>query len=122
MKKKTFCFSGNHIICDFYSVADNYINNHTLLIKLLTDAINKAGATIIDTKYILFYPTGLSAIILLSESHVSIHTYPEHNALFFDAFTCGKNCDPKSIVDDFAKGIEVPLYNIHMIHIKRGQS
>ena len=67
-----------------------------------------------------FLPSGFSAVLLLSESHTSVHTYPEKNALFADAFTCGTNCDPKIIIDELVNGLEVENCKTKIIHRGEG--
>lgn len=49
-----------------------------------------------------FYPQGYTLIILLAESHLSIHTFPENNEAFVDCFTCGEK-DPESAIRELAK-------------------
>lgn len=63
-----------------------------------------------------FEPIGLSIVVLLSESHASIHTYPEQNCMFVDAFTCGTNCNPQSIIDTLIEELRVSHYSAKEIH------
>lgn len=55
-------------------------------------AVKASGATVLNATAHVFPPNGLTAVYLLSESHASIHTYPEHRACFVDLFTCGDHC------------------------------
>ena len=53
-------------------------------------AVNSVGATILAHLAHKFEPCGVSVVLMLSESHASVHTYPEYNACFLDIFTCGE--------------------------------
>lgn len=60
--------------------------------RTLLTAVEAAGATILGKVEHTFDSNGFTAVVLLSESHASIHTYPEYNACFVDLFTCGNSC------------------------------
>jgi S-adenosylmethionine decarboxylase len=62
------------------------------LLKAMDEAVKASGASILNRTFHIFPPNGLTAVYLLSESHASIHTYPEYGACFVDLFTCGENC------------------------------
>ena len=65
-----------------------------------------SGATILQSVRHVFEPDGMTAVVLLSESHASIHTYPEHRACFVDIFTCGSRCEVEAfdgVLRDFLK-------------------
>ncbi len=68
------------------------IGNVEGMIAAMNEAVLSSGATILDSLPYVFEPNGLTMVFLLSESHGSIHTYPEHGACFVDLFTCGDNC------------------------------
>ncbi len=55
-------------------------------------AVKASGATLLNSVEHIFPPDGMTAVVLLSESHASIHTYPEHRSCFVDIFTCGTTC------------------------------
>ena len=60
----------------------------------LREAITKSNATLMDEIAIEFTPQGITAVCLLSESHLSIHTWPEKHYAAIDIFTCGDHCCP----------------------------
>ncbi|OUC12386.1 MAG: adenosylmethionine decarboxylase [Alkalinema sp. CACIAM 70d] len=82
-------FYGRHLLLNF-SGCEADLNDLEMIKRDMTDAINVIGATILSHLEHKFTPEGLSIIFLLSESHASIHTYPEYNACFLDVFTCGE--------------------------------
>jgi S-adenosylmethionine decarboxylase proenzyme len=91
-EESPYKFRGVHFLasycdCDLQAMSD--IEN---LIAAMSNAVEKSGATILKTSSWVFPPSGLTMVFLLSESHASIHTYPEHGACFVDLFTCGEKC------------------------------
>ena len=86
-------FKGRHFVASYLSCDRDRISNIEELKKAFLAAVNASGATVLDTADYVFAPDGLTMVVLLSESHASIHTYPEHNACFIDLFTCGSSCD-----------------------------
>lgn len=94
-----FFFEGKHILGELYGIDKNILNNLSLLEEAVRLGIRESNTTSHGTLVKKFEPAGLTLISLLSESHVSIHTYPEYNSLFLDAFTCGNHCNPKKIID-----------------------
>jgi S-adenosylmethionine decarboxylase len=71
------------------------LRNLAGLRKTLREAALACGATIMGWTEHIYQPQGYTLILMLSESHTSLHTYPEHNACFVDLFTCGTRCHPE---------------------------
>lgn len=90
---------GRHLLLEIYNVNFNLLNDLTPLLKVVIDGILKANMTILNTYTHLFEPQGLTIVICLEESHVSIHTFPEHRCVSIDSYTCGKG-NPKIIAED----------------------
>jgi len=80
-------FLGSYIGCDCKAMADL-----SGMLAAMDEAVNSSGATILNRTQHVFEPNGLTVVYLLSESHASIHTYPEYGACFVDLFTCGDHC------------------------------
>jgi S-adenosylmethionine decarboxylase len=85
-------FKGKHFVASYLDCDDEAIRDVQALKEALIKAARASHATIIGQTDFVFEPDGLTMVILLSESHASIHTYPEHHACFVDLFTCGDNC------------------------------
>jgi S-adenosylmethionine decarboxylase len=77
---------GRHLLMDFKS--DKEFNNNEIK-DIILNAINLTGATIKHIGEVEFTPHGYSLVVTVSESHASIHTFPENHAYFIDYFTCG---------------------------------
>jgi S-adenosylmethionine decarboxylase len=70
------------------------LDDERCLIDLLENAAAASGATVVQTISKKFEPQGVTVICLLSESHISIHTWPEEGKAAVDVYTCG-DCNPK---------------------------
>jgi S-adenosylmethionine decarboxylase len=80
---------GLHILADLYGVEGHLIDRVEDIKELLESAVKTAGLTKISSHYFQFQPHGATGVILLAESHISIHTWPEHGLATVDVFTCG---------------------------------
>jgi len=97
---------GIHFLATFRECDEAAIFNSQKIEEVMEKAIQKTGATILrdengkkNGRYD-FVPQGTTQMFLLSESHASIHTYPEHRAFFVDLFTCGDHCDWKPFYEE----------------------
>ena len=98
-------FSGQHLLAELYGVSPAHLDDPERLAEALTRGVAESGATLLHLEVKHFLPHGVTVLALLSESHASLHTYPEAGALFFDAFTCGP-CDPQKILDVVVLALE----------------
>lgn len=92
---------GIHIILDCYEVPYDVCLNDKLLLEVAVGAATAGGSTIINTIRYRFghnSPAGCTVVIMLDESHVSIHTYAEEGKAAIDIFACGK-ADPEVILE-----------------------
>ena len=86
---------GKHFILNLYQCDPDLLNNPEYICRALESAAVRAGATVLQTICHQFEPQGVTAISMLSESHISIHTWPEKGTAACDIYTCG-DCDPKA--------------------------
>ncbi len=85
-------FKGHHFVASYSGCNHEALSDVETLKKVMLMAVETCGATVLDAVDYVFHPDGLTMVILLSESHASIHTYPEYDACFVDLFTCGDKC------------------------------
>lgn len=83
----------NEILVDLYKCQAD-INNETALLTLVTEAAKKAGAHVLQASVHRFSPMGCSVVVILKETHISIHTWPEFGFAALDIFLCGESLDP----------------------------
>ncbi|MEM2385520.1 MAG: adenosylmethionine decarboxylase [Candidatus Bathyarchaeia archaeon] len=80
---------GIHIIAEFRGVDPRKLSRVEDLRPILDRVVASSGLHVISSSFHQFEPHGVSAIYLLSESHLSVHTWPEHCYMALDIFTCG---------------------------------
>lgn len=96
---------GTHVFGELCGVAFSVLNDAGLIEQYLIESIPFGGATICGYLSKCFSPHGVTSLVLLSESHAAIHTYPETGCLFFDIFTCG-DCKPDLILDSLIEKLK----------------
>jgi S-adenosylmethionine decarboxylase len=92
---EAFDFVGRHFLASFVGCDPLRLRDLAGLKAAFERAVTASGATILGSSGHVFPPHGYTLLCLLSESHASLHTYPEHNACFLDLFTCGLRCRPE---------------------------
>lgn len=93
--QSSYNIRSTHILLDCYGPCEN---NLQTLEAMLRKAAEIGGATVLDMKLHHFSGGGVTGVALLAESHISVHTWPEHNYMAFDIFMCG-DCQPASCAD-----------------------
>jgi S-adenosylmethionine decarboxylase len=89
-------FAGMHLLIDIWGASS--LDSPELIDKTLCDGALAAGATILHSHFHHFSPNGgVSGVVVLAESHISIHTWPERNFAALDVFMCGE-CDPYKVI------------------------
>ena len=87
-------FQGIHLLLELYGCNSQKLNDELFLRDKLSSAAKLAQATVLNLVSNKFEPYGVTAIALLAESHLSIHTWPESQYSAIDIFTCGNNMEP----------------------------
>ena len=86
---------GRHVLAEFYDCDPNILNNKDRIENNMVDAAIECGATVVQKCFHMFSPFGVSGVVIIAESHLSVHTWPELGYAAVDLFTCGNKCDPK---------------------------
>lgn len=94
-----FSTYGRHVAMDLREVSFDRLNDLEFLKSAMVEAANRCGATIVGENFIKFSPQGVTGVLVLSESHLSIHTYPEEGFAAVDCYTCGTTVDPEVACD-----------------------
>jgi S-adenosylmethionine decarboxylase len=84
---------GFQILADLYGIDADIIAKADSLYPIIEEAVRVGNLTKISSDYYQFQPKGASGVVLLAESHLSFHTWPEHGLVTLDIYTCG---DPQS--------------------------
>lgn len=90
---------GKHILAELYDCNLEVLNNQESIQQYMQEAAVIAGATIVGATFHHFSPYGVSGTVIIAESHMAIHTWPEHGYAAIDLFTCGKDLNPWAAFD-----------------------
>ena len=93
--QKELSHQSKHLLLELYRCDCEKLNDESFLRCILNRAAKLANATVLNLISNKFEPQGVTAIALLAESHISIHTWPESNYSAVDIFTCGQNMMPE---------------------------
>ena len=108
---------GNHVVLDIYDGNEEKLNNPEYVVQALRDAAEATGATVLKSEFVKFEGEGVTAFLILSESHISIHSWPSEKFAAFDIYTCG-NCRTENAIEILVEKFEATKF--HMGVIKRG--
>lgn len=85
---------GRHILVEFNGCSPDILDDVAVIEAAMVEAARKAGATVIQSTFHHFSPFGVSGVVVIQESHLAIHTWPEYQYAAVDLFTCGETVDP----------------------------
>lgn len=85
---------GRHILIEFYNCDEEILKTPQVIEKRMNEAAKVANATIVQSVFHNFNPYGVSGAVIISESHLAIHTWPEYGYAAVDVFTCGDKINP----------------------------
>ncbi len=85
---------GRHLIVEYTDCNNGLLDNIRLLEEHMNEAVRRSGATVVRSVFHRYMPQGVSGVIVIAESHISIHTWPEYGYAAVDFFTCGQSVDP----------------------------
>tara|TARA_B100000315_G_C14413192_1_gene511970 strand:- start:272 stop:724 length:453 start_codon:yes stop_codon:yes gene_type:complete len=109
-------FAGKHLLIELWGA--KALDSEPSIRRVLSDAVEACHATLLDISLHQFSPTGgISGVAILGESHMSIHTWPEHDYAAIDVFMCG-SLDPQKSVPVLKEGFQPK--RIQVMEIKRG--
>lgn len=113
---------GRHILVEFTGCNADILNDVAVIEKTMIEAAQKAGATVINTNFHHFSPWGVSGVVVIQESHLAIHTWPEYRYAAVDLFTCGETVDPwvsfewlKTILEASYSALEMKRGSLNLI-------
>lgn len=81
--------TGRHAVIDAYFLPYDLCNDGKQLMSLIRETAEVSRSEIVGEAYYEFSPHGASGVVLISESHISFHSYPEYGGIHFDLYTCG---------------------------------
>lgn len=109
---------GKHLLLELKDCNKEAINDLSLLRSILLKAADKAGATILGESFHQFQPQGVSGVVIIAESHLFIHTWPEYGYAAVDIFTCGNSVQPEKAAAILIRKLGAKSHS--MLELQRG--
>jgi len=85
---------GKHILAEYFECECTYLDSEPAIRNLMLEAASRTGATVVGDIFHHFSPQGVTGVVVIAESHLAIHTWPEFAYASVDLFTCGTRVDP----------------------------
>ncbi|TCT25000.1 adenosylmethionine decarboxylase proenzyme [Melghiribacillus thermohalophilus] len=109
---------GRHVIAELWNCNADKLNNMALIEQIFVNAALKAGAEIREVAFHKFAPQGVSGVVIISESHLTIHSFPEHGYASIDVYTCGDRIDPNVAAQYIVEALEAET--VEKVEVPRG--
>lgn len=109
---------GTQLMAELWECNKERIDSPEKIKEAMLHAAKESGAEIIGSMFHEFEPQGVSGVVVISESHLTIHTWPEQAYAAVDIFTCGEHTDPWKALEYLAK--EFGAEETHSMEISRG--
>ncbi|WP_296864420.1 adenosylmethionine decarboxylase [Thermosyntropha sp.] len=109
---------GRHILAEIYGCKFEVLNDLKKIEDIMLNAALEAGAEVREFVFHKFSPQGVSGVVVISESHLAIHTWPELGYAAVDVFTCGEKVDPWDACNYLAENFGAEYVNA--TEVKRG--
>jgi len=100
---------GRHVLAEYFDCDKELLNDPQKLEQFMQEAAKKANATVISSSFRTFEPFGVSGVVIVAESHLAIHTWPEYGFAAVDFFTCGDTSNPWK-AHEFLKSVLKPSH------------
>lgn len=104
---------GRQMLLELFECNAEAINNLEFVKAVMIEAAKRAQATIVDTVFHEFNPFGISGVVVIAESHLAIHTWPEYRYAAVDIFSCGDVLQPQVaadyLIEQFGAGRVFPI-------------
>jgi len=109
---------GRHVLAEVYGCRFDVLNDARQVENIMINAALEAGAEIREVVFHKFSPQGVSGVVVISESHLAIHTWPELGYAAVDVFTCGSSVNPWDACNYLEKEFQADYVNAS--EVKRG--
>ena len=109
---------GTHLVLELKDCRAKFLNDTKRIEETMLAAAREAKATIVGSQFHKFSPYGVSGMVVIAESHLSIHTWPEYGYAAVDIFTCGETLQPEVAARYLIEKFQSK--NPGMLEVKRG--
>jgi S-adenosylmethionine decarboxylase len=109
---------GRHLLLELYDCSSEVLNSLESVKTAMVEAAKRAEATIVDVVFHEFNPFGISGVVVIAESHLSVHTWPEHRYAAVDIFSCGETLKPAEAANYLVE--QLGASRASCVEVKRG--
>ena len=109
-------YLGKHTLIELTDCDEAALNNSELIESSMVNAAKESGATVVSSHINHFNPYGISGVVVIAESHITIHTWPEYSYAAVDVFTCGSTVDSEKIMEIIARDLKAKHCKIDIIN------
>lgn len=109
---------GRHLLLELKDCNEELLDDLDFIRECLNEAAIRCGASVVGESFYHFSPRGVSGVVNIAESHISIHTWPEYGYAAADVFTCGDVVTPEEAATTIAEKLEAG--NRSVIELRRG--
>ena len=109
---------GRHLLLELKNCNREVLNDLDFLKNCLCETAEQIGATVVNEAFHRFSPHGVSGVVVIAESHLCIHTWPEYGYAAVDVFTCGNSVEPRQAVDLLVEKLEAK--DSSFVELERG--
>lgn len=109
---------GRHLVVELSHCDNDLLNDSDFIERSLNEAVRLSGATKVKSVFHRYNPQGVSGVVVIAESHCSIHTWPEYGYAAVDFFTCGETVDPYKAFESLRTSLRAGETNVK--ELKRG--
>ena len=113
-------YAGTQAIVDLYNCSSEHLDDVRWVERKMVRAATIAGGTIVKSEFHQFSPWGVSGVVVISESHIAIHTWPEFRFAALDIFTCSEDLKVQKAYDYLIDAFESETYDI--TNVRRGNN
>ncbi len=109
---------GRHLLLELKGCDKEVLNNLSFLKSIMLAAAEEAGATVLGESFHQFEPHGVSGVVIIAESHLFMHTWPEYGYAAVDIFTCGDSVKPEKAAEMLIRKLGAESHSA--IELQRG--
>lgn len=110
--------ASKHLLVEYFDCDPAVLNDRATIAVLMRQAARAAGATVVNEVFHPYAPQGVTGVLVIEESHLSIHTWPEHGYAAVDFFTCG-DCEPLRAHEVLRSGLSAA--RVEVLLLRRGE-
>jgi len=106
---------GRHLMLELYDCPQSLLDNIPKIEAVLLHVVRESGATLISKSFHHFSPYGVSGVVVIAESHLTIHSWPEHGYAALDVFTCDPRIDYDLVEQLLVSGFKAGRHHTQLL-------